>query len=53
MGSSYAELTPVKKAYVETLLQQKQYAMPALGKSAASTHGYYGDLAFDMGVPYS
>uniref|UniRef100_A0ACD5W5U4 Uncharacterized protein n=1 Tax=Avena sativa TaxID=4498 RepID=A0ACD5W5U4_AVESA len=52
MGSSYADLTPVQKAYVEALLQQKQYGMPVLGKSAASNHGYYGNLAFGMGMTY-
>ncbi|KAE8797288.1 Pumilio-like protein [Hordeum vulgare] len=51
MGSSYADLTPVQKAYVEALLQQKQYGMP-LGKSVASNHGYYSNMGYGMGMAY-
>ncbi|VAH81721.1 unnamed protein product [Triticum turgidum subsp. durum] len=51
MGSSYADLTPVQKAYVEALLQQKQYGMP-LGKSVSSNHGYYSNLGYGMGMAY-
>uniref|UniRef100_R7W815 Pumilio-like protein n=1 Tax=Aegilops tauschii TaxID=37682 RepID=R7W815_AEGTA len=51
VGSSYADLTPVQKAYVEALLQQKQYGMP-LGKSVASNHGYYSNLGYGMGLAY-
>ncbi|KAG2592905.1 hypothetical protein PVAP13_5NG586100 [Panicum virgatum] len=51
MGSSYANLNAVQKAYIEALLQQqKQYEMPLLGKSAVSNHGYYGNLPFGMGM---
>ncbi|KAF7024579.1 hypothetical protein CFC21_036911 [Triticum aestivum] len=51
MGSSYADLTPVQKAYVEALLQQKQYGMP-VGKSVASNHGYFSNLGYGMGMTY-
>lgn len=52
MGSQYGDLTAVQKAYIEALLQQqKQYGMP-LGKSTTSNHGYYGNLAFGMGMAY-
>ncbi|XP_062207416.1 pumilio homolog 1-like [Phragmites australis] len=50
---SYADLTAVQKAYIEALLQQqKQYGMPLQGKSLASNHGYYGNLAFGMNMAY-
>jgi pumilio RNA-binding family len=53
MGNSYANLNAVQKAYIEALLQQqKQFEMPLLGKSTASNHGYYGNLAFGMGMAY-
>ncbi|OEL35734.1 Pumilio-like protein 2 [Dichanthelium oligosanthes] len=53
MGSSYANLNAVQKAYIEALLQQqKQYEMPLFGKSTASNHGYYGNLPYGMGMPY-
>jgi len=53
MGSSYANLNAVQKAYIEALLQQqKQYEVPLLGKSAVSNHGYYGNLPFGMGMAY-
>ncbi|CAO2182369.1 unnamed protein product [Urochloa humidicola] len=53
LGSSYANLNAVQKAYVEALLQQqKQYEMPLLGKSNTSNHGYYGNLPFGMGMTY-
>ncbi|CAL4953704.1 unnamed protein product [Urochloa decumbens] len=53
LGSSYANLNAVQKAYVEALLQQqKQYEMPLLGKSNTSNHGYYGNLSFGMGMTY-
>ncbi|XP_062225846.1 pumilio homolog 2-like [Phragmites australis] len=53
MGSPYADLTAVQKAYIGALLQQqKQYGIPLLGKSTASNHGYYGNLAFGMGMAY-
>ncbi|XP_015698639.1 pumilio homolog 1-like isoform X2 [Oryza brachyantha] len=52
MGSQYGDLTAVQKAYIEALLQQqKQYGMP-LGKSTTSNQGYYGNLAFGMGMSY-
>lgn len=52
MASSYADLTPVQKAYVEALLQQKQYGMPVLGKSSVTNQGYYGNSAYGMGMTY-
>lgn len=53
MSSSYSNLNALQKAYIEALLQQqKQYEMPLLGKSSASNHGYYGNLAFGMGMAY-
>ncbi|KAL5227013.1 hypothetical protein ABZP36_015278 [Zizania latifolia] len=52
MGGSYGDLTAVQKAYIEALLQQqKQYGIP-LGKSTTSNYGYYGNLAFGMGMSY-
>uniref|UniRef100_A0A0D9V7Q4 PUM-HD domain-containing protein n=1 Tax=Leersia perrieri TaxID=77586 RepID=A0A0D9V7Q4_9ORYZ len=52
MGSQYGDLTTVQKAYIEALLQQqKQYGTP-LGKSTTSNHGYYGNMAFGMGMAY-
>jgi pumilio RNA-binding family len=54
MGNSYGNLTAVQKAYLEALLQQqKQFEMPLLGKSNASSQGYYGNLPFGMGMAYS
>ncbi|KAG8054772.1 hypothetical protein GUJ93_ZPchr0001g31710 [Zizania palustris] len=52
MGGSYGDLTAVQKAYIEVFLQQqKQYGIP-LGKSTTSNYGYYGNLAFGMGMSY-
>ncbi|CAD6235962.1 unnamed protein product [Miscanthus lutarioriparius] len=53
LGRGGNQAPTVQKAYIEVLLQQqKQFEMPLLGKSTASNHGYYGNLAFGMGMAY-
>ncbi|KAL6853653.1 hypothetical protein ACP4OV_019682 [Aristida adscensionis] len=53
MGSSHADLTAIQRAYIDALLQQqKQYGIPLQAKSTASNHGFYGNMAYGMGMAY-
>ncbi|KAL5973387.1 hypothetical protein ACLOJK_030037 [Asimina triloba] len=53
-GSSYAELLGLQKAYLGALLspQKSQFGVPYLNKTGSLNHGYYGNPAFGLGMPY-
>ncbi|XP_030451336.1 pumilio homolog 1-like [Syzygium oleosum] len=54
MGDSYMDFMGLQKAYLDLLLssQKSQYGIPYLGKSGSFNHGYYGNLACNMGMSY-
>ncbi|KAL4188749.1 hypothetical protein AMTRI_Chr08g203660 [Amborella trichopoda] len=54
MGSSYVDLLGLQKAYLGALLaqQKSQYNIPYFNKSGGLNHGYYGNPAFGLGMPY-
>ncbi|XP_010241847.1 PREDICTED: pumilio homolog 4-like [Nelumbo nucifera] len=54
LGTSEADLFGFQKAYLEVLLaqQKQQYGLAFLGKPSGLNHGYYGNPAFGLGLPY-
>ncbi|KAL3523846.1 hypothetical protein ACH5RR_016680 [Cinchona calisaya] len=54
-GNSYMELLEMQKSYMETLLlhQKSQYGHPYLGKNGGSSHGYFGNPGFGLGLSYT
>ncbi|KAI3993431.1 hypothetical protein MKX01_007876, partial [Papaver californicum] len=50
MGSSYADLLGLQKAYLGALISPKsQYGVPYAGKSGGVNQGYYGNASYSIG----
>ncbi|KAI5603438.1 hypothetical protein BDE02_01G219000 [Populus trichocarpa] len=53
LGNSYLNFLEIQKAYGLLSSQKSQYGVPLGGKSGSSTHhGYFGNPAFGVGMPY-
>ncbi|KAA8539484.1 hypothetical protein F0562_026176 [Nyssa sinensis] len=54
ISNSYMDLIGLQKAYLGSLLspQKSQFGLPYLGKSGSLNHGFYGNPAFGIGMPY-
>ncbi|KAI3987077.1 hypothetical protein MKX01_036867, partial [Papaver californicum] len=50
MGSSYADILSLQKAYLGALISPKsQYGVPYAGKSGGVNQGYYGNASYGIG----